>query len=273
MNLELLKNSLSTVQHIFSHTPPTLTIVLGSGWGEVIKSLNVLHSIDYSDIPVMRQSQIRGHAGKLLLLDNSGKHVLVFQGRHHWYQGIGWDPIAFPVFLTNELGISSILLTNAAGSLSPSLKPGTLMIIDDHINAMSSTPLWGQYDDYWGPRFPDQSHIYNEDLRIALHSACKETEVVFHHGIYAAKDGPVYETPAEVTALQLAGASAVGMSTVPEAILANSLGIKTAGLSCITNFAAGIGTSTLSHEEVLTQTARTMPLMASVIEKTLLAIK
>jgi purine-nucleoside phosphorylase len=272
MNLELLKDSLSEVKDHFIDHSPALTIVLGSGWSDVVSSLNILQSIDYSDIPVMGQSQVKGHTGKLLLLEHGGKEIVVFQGRHHWYEGCGWDAIAFPIFLTKELAIKSILLTNAAGSLSKSVKPGDLMIIDDHINAMSNNPLIGKHDPYWGPHFPDQSEVYDPKLRDILDSACKDSDATYHHGVYIAKDGPTYETPAEVQSLQAMGGTAVGMSTVPEAILANSIGLTVAGLSCITNLAAGVGNAKLTHEEVLSETTKAMPIITSIIEKTLLAI-
>ncbi len=272
MNLELLKNSLSGIKKHFIDASPVLTIVLGSGWSEVISPLKVLQSIDYSDIPIMGESQVKGHTGKLLLLEHEGKKIVVFQGRHHWYEGCGWDAIAFPVFLTKELSIKSMLLTNAAGSLSKSVKPGDLMIIDDHINAMSNNPLTGKHEPYWGPHFPDQSEVYDLELRNILDSACKDSNATYHHGIYIAKDGPTYETPAEVQNLHSMGGTAVGMSTVPEAILANSIGLTVAGLSCITNLAAGVGDAKLTHEEVLSETTKAMPIITSVLEKTLLAI-
>lgn len=272
MNTQLLESAFKDINPLLCDSSPSCTVVLGSGWSSVTDSFDLLKVIDYSEIPVMGHSRVKGHAGRLMLLGSENRQFLTFQGRHHFYEGLGWDPVAFPVYLTKRLGIPSILLTNSAGAVSPSLKPGNLMIIDDHINDMGSSPLCGEYDPFWGPQFPDQSSVYSPELSSALDAACIKAKADYSHGIYAAKCGPTYETPAEIRALALNGVSAVGMSTVPEAILANSAGLNVAGLSCITNYAAGICETPLSHEEVLRQTELSGAVMSKVIFETLLAI-
>jgi purine-nucleoside phosphorylase len=177
--------------------------------------------------------------------------LLLFQGRRHWYEGSGWEPVAIPVYLSLKFGISVLILTNAAGGIRKELAPGNLMIIDDHINAMGCNPLIGNSDPVWGPKFADQTNVYDLELRKIFDKAGNKTGIPLSHGIYAATSGPTYETPAEYNALRLIGVDAVGMSTVPEAILGNAAGMRVAGISCITNIALQTAQNTLSHKEIV----------------------
>lgn len=261
MNTELLQNTAAKLVERFSGYSPACTAVLGSGWGEAVDPADIVDACDYGDIPLLGQTGVEGHRGRLLLIRHAGSHAIVFQGRRHWYEGIGWETIAFPAYLTLQMDIPVILLTNSAGSLSREIQPGSLMIIDDHINAMGVNPLAGPHDPVWGPRFPDQTTVYDISLRSTLDAVIKGLEISSHHGVYAAMAGPAYETPAEVRALKTLGCSAVGMSTVPEAILANSAGLRVAGVSCISNYAAGVSEKRLSHDDVMEQTSLVLPHM------------
>ena len=246
--------------------PPHCGLILGSGWGSALQTGHVLARLSYRDIPGLGPSTVVGHAGELLLFEKHGIRVAAFLGRHHWYEGVGWEPVVLPVELLRRMGAPNLLITNAAGGISPSLRPGDLMAIRDHINASGVNPLIGPLVPGWGQRFPDQSHIYSDDLIDLLRKAAHDTEVSLSDGVYAFVTGPGYETPAEIRAYAGMGADAVGMSTVPEAIVANAAGLRVAGLSCITNMAAGISGPHLSHDEVLAQTQQTGPVMAALLD-------
>jgi len=259
MNTNILKNALQETRKAFPGSKPKCAVILGSGWGTVTGSFKAKKSLNYSDIPGLGMPGVEGHAGELVLAEFAGMQILVFQGRRHFYEGTGWESVAIPVYLSVSLGATDIILTNAAGGIRDDLKPGTLMIIDDHINAMGSNPLIGNTDTFWGPRFADQTHVYNPELREMLGWAAHRTGITVSHGIYAGTTGPTYETPAEIRALMAMGADAVGMSTVPEAILANAAGMRVAGISCITNAAAHACHDKLSHKEVVDTAAKAQP--------------
>lgn len=244
---------------------PTMGLILGSGWSEVVESFEIADAIPYEQIPGLGKTGVVGHAGRLVLAKSSGVETLIFQGRRHFYEGVGWTPIALPVFVLKTLGAKGVLITNAAGGVRADLKPGTLMVIDDHINFLGANPLVGAHDPVWGPRFPDQSTVYNAKLRGLLDRAGAAAGETLPHGVYLADSGPTYESPAEIRAFRTLGADAVGMSTVPEALLANAAGLKVVGLSCITNLAAGISKQALSHEEVTESTKQAMARMKAVL--------
>jgi purine-nucleoside phosphorylase len=265
VNRVLLDESIARIRQLFSGTHPSCALILGSGWGNVPAALTEKQSISYADIPCLGQTEVKGHEGRLILAEHLGRNMLIFQGRRHWYEGAGWDPIALPVYTCLQLGIHVLILTNAAGSLSDTLEPGELMIIDDHINAMGVNPLVGSHDPVWGPRFPDQSEVYDPVLRRLLDHAANQLCVTLPHGVYVAVSGPTYETPAEAAALRQMGASAVGMSTVPEAILARAAGLRVAGISCITNKVAGLSNTSVTHEEALVHAARSQPRMKALL--------
>jgi purine-nucleoside phosphorylase len=261
----LLDQALSVVRSRWPKAQPKAGLILGSGWSEVVEAFNVMAVIPYEDIPGLGKTGVVGHAGRLVLAESSGLETLIFQGRRHFYEGIGWTPIALPIFLLKSMGVKSVMVTNAAGGVRADLKPGALMIIDDHINFLGANPLVGPHDTFWGPRFPDQSAVYNGQLRQLLESAGRACGENLPHGVYLADSGPTYESPAEIRAFRTLGADAVGMSTVPEALLANAAGLKVVGLSCITNLAAGISHQALSHEEVTESTRNAMSRMKSVL--------
>ncbi len=258
MDTERMIKSAEKVCAAFPAFRPKLALVMGSGWREVANGFTVKHSLDYADIPGLGAPQVAGHGGQLLLAQQGGVELLIFSGRRHGYEGAGWDPIAFPVCLAKTMGAQGLVLTNSAGGINPRFRAGAVMIIDDHINLMGTNPLIGPHHAFWGPRFPDMTGVYDADYRRQLDEAGKRAGVPLEHGVYLAVTGPSYETPAEIGAFRGMGADAVGMSTVPEAILARAAGLKVAGISCITNAAAGFG-QTLSHEDVLAGAKAAIP--------------
>ena len=265
MNNLLLAEDAEAVRRRFDGASPLCALILGSGWNEVAEAFPVHRAIPYAEIPCLGGTAVAGHVGRLLLADTGPFALLVFQGRRHWYEGAGWDPVAAPVRISLAMGARVLVLTNAAGGISPYLSAGDLMVIDDHINAIGGNPLIGPHDPAWGPQFPDQTAIYDARLREGLHEAGRRTGLQLRRGTYLATAGPTYETAAEVAAFRALGAHAVGMSTVPEAILANAAGMKVAGLSCITNLAAGMAPSPLSHDDVLSTTRHAQPRMRALL--------
>lgn len=232
---------------------PEIGIILGSGLGDFVKNFSAI-SIPYSEIPGFEVSAVQGHAGQLVFTEIQGKSIVIMQGRYHFYEGHSIDKIVYPVKVMKKLGVKTLIITNAAGAVSKKLKPADLMLITDHINFMGVNPLIGKNDETLGTRFPDMSEVYNKNLVKIAQNCAKELKIKIKKGIYAASCGPSYETPAEIKMLQKLGACAIGMSTVPEAIFANYCGINVLGISCISNYAAGIKKSTLSHAEVIETT-------------------
>jgi purine-nucleoside phosphorylase len=265
MNASQMMPCFESVRAAMPGLRPHLVLVLGSGWRDVGAGFRTLATLNYADLPGMGVPQVAGHAGQLVRAEFEGMELLIFVGRRHWYEGAGWMPVALPVALARALGAKIMVLTNSAGGIRPGLAAGTLMIIDDHINAMGGNPLIGPHDAMWGPRFPDMSRVYDPALRERLDQAAQRAHVGVSHGVYAAVSGPAYETPAEVNALRRLGADAVGMSTVPEAVLAHAAGLRVAGLSCITNAAGAL--HTVSHQEVLVQAAAAVPAMRAVLHE------
>lgn len=261
MNNDLLAKAADAAGTLLGNPRPLAALILGSGWNEVAEAFPIRRSVSYANIPCLGSAGVAGHAGRLLLSDVGNHPLLVFQGRRHWYEGVGWEPIACPIRISLAMGVRLIVLTNAAGGIRADLKAGDLMLIDDHINAMGVNPLIGPHVPTWGPRFPDQSGIYDAALRGMLQAAAERLGTRLPHGVYLATSGPTYETPAEVNAFRAMGADAVGMSTVPEATLAHAAGMKVAGVSCIANPAAGVSPTPLSHEDVLAATSQAQPRM------------
>jgi purine-nucleoside phosphorylase len=229
---------------------PAVGVVLGSGLGAWADSLSSLDRIPYTDIPRMPQSTVVGHAGNLCLGLAGDVPVACLQGRVHLYEGHDPERVVFGVRLLARLGCRAILLTNAAGGLAPGFAPGDLMLISDHLNLMGKNPLSGPNIEAFGPRFPDMTEAYDPALRAAAREAAAETGTTLHEGVYAGLLGPTYETPAEIRMIGTLGASAVGMSTVPEVIALRHMGVPAAAISCITNLAAGISKTRLDHSEV-----------------------
>lgn len=230
---------------------PPLLLVLGSGWGEAVERLiETEAALGYEEIPGFPVSTVAGHAGRLVVGRVAGRQVLIMQGRFHYYEGYSMQEITFPIRVFKDLGGQALFLTNAAGGIDAAFSPGDLMVIRDHLNLMGDNPLRGPNEDRWGPRFPDMTSAWDADLREVLHTAGAESGVMLQEGVYCAVSGPNFETPAEVRAFAFLGANAVGMSTVPECLVARHMGLRVVGLSCITNVAAYDGGDPLSHEEV-----------------------
>lgn len=266
MNYELLEEAATFLKGRWPDAKPTHGLILGSGWSEVVDTFEIKDTIEYGEIPGLGKAGVVGHAGKLSWAEGAGLQTFIFQGRRHYYEGVGWTPIAIPIYVVKQFGATTLVLTNAAGGARDDMKPGDLMIIEDHINNFGDNPLLGEHNPIWGPRFPDQSHIYEPALIELLKKAGQAVDVPLTTGVYLASTGPTYETPAEVRSYKAIGADAVGMSTVPESMLANAAGLALAGLSCITNLAAGISKMDLTHEEVTDTTKQTMPRMKKVLE-------
>lgn len=229
---------------------PRVGVVLGSGLGAFADTLRGVEKIPYSELPHMPKSEVAGHLGNLCFGTVADIPVVCMQGRVHLYEGHAPHVVVHGVRTMARLGVKCVLLTNAAGGLVPEWAPGDLMVVTDHLNLTGSTPLLGHNDDALGPRFPDMTRAYDPALREMLLGAAHEAGITLREGIYAALLGPTYETPAEVRMLRTLGAHAVGMSTVPEVIALRHMQIPVGALSCITNLAAGISTSLLSHDEV-----------------------
>lgn len=245
-----LENAVNYIKEKTNGFVPDILLVLGSGLGDFTNGLNGV-SIPYSEIEGFVPSTVTGHKGSLFFYSTGGKNVAVMQGRFHFYEGNSMETITYPIKLLNKLGAKIVILTNAAGALDTTLTPGDLMLISDHINLMGTNPLIGKNDDSMGERFPDMSQVYSLELRKKAFEAANEISIDLKEGVYAATTGPSYETPSEVKMLKTMGADVVGMSTVPEAIVANWLRMKVLGISLVSNYASGVTDSKLSHNEVL----------------------
>ena len=234
-----------------TNTRPSIGLVLGSGLGGFAGELAERAEIPYADIPGWPHSTAVGHAGKLVIGRLGEQVVAVMAGRAHLYEGYSMQQVTYGVRVLHALGVASMVFTNAAGGINPALERGGLVLISDHINLQGSNPLVGPNDDSLGPRFPDMSEVYSRRYRIAARTVALELCIPLPEGVYAAMLGPSYETPAEIRYLRAIGADVVGMSTVPEAIVANYLGMEVLGVSCVTNMAAGILPQKIHHAEVL----------------------
>ena len=246
---EKLQKSLASIRKI-TDFEPEIGITLGSGLGGLAEKIDKVCEISYKDIEGFPVSTVSGHDGKFIFGTLSGKRVIVMSGRVHFYEGYRMEEVVTPVRIMGLLGAKTVLLTNAAGGINLDFKPGDLMMITDHISLFVQNPLLGQNADELGPRFPDMSTVYDRKLQKKIRQAATATGVDIKEGVYVQLTGPSYETPAEIRMLRKIGADAAGMSTVVEAIAANHMGLKVAGISCITNMAAGILDQPLNHEEV-----------------------
>ncbi len=229
---------------------PDVVVILGSGWGDFAQQLVQPIVIPYQEIPHFAASTAPGHAGKLVCGKFAGKYLAVMQGRFHYYEGYTMAEITFPIMVFHALGVGRLIVTNAAGGLNPAFQPGDLMLITDHINFFGCNPLRGQNDSRFGPRFPDMTDCYSVHWRQQAMAIAKGLGISLREGIYVGNGGPSFETPAEVRLFRQWGGDAVGMSTVPEVIMANYLGMDVLGISCITNMAAGMTGAKISSEEV-----------------------
>jgi purine-nucleoside phosphorylase len=246
---------------------PDVAVVLGSGLGDFCERLAETTIIPYERIPHWPASRIVGHAGKLYVGRLRGKRVAALAGRVHFYEGHDLRTVTFATRVMATIGVRTLILTNAAGGVNTSFEPGSLMVMDDHINLMGENPLVGPNDERFGPRFPDMSEVYSKRMRATADEASRQTAVPVVHGVYVALRGPSYETPAEIRFLRLIGADAVGMSTVPEAIVARHMGLDVLGISCITNMAAGVLPQPLNHAEVMETASRARTAFGSLVEE------
>ncbi|MBE2941119.1 purine-nucleoside phosphorylase [Anoxybacillus flavithermus] len=237
-------------------TPPQIGLILGSGLGVLADEIQQAIKIPYSDIPNFPVSTVEGHAGQLVYGQLEGATVVVMQGRFHYYEGYSFDKVTFPVRVMKALGVEQLIVTNAAGGVNESFEPGDLMIISDHINNMAGNPLIGPNDPSLGVRFPDMTEAYSKRLRQLAKDVANEIGLRVREGVYVANTGPAYETPAEIRMIRIMGGDAVGMSTVPEVIVARHAGMEVLGISCISNMAAGILDQPLTHDEVIETTEK-----------------
>ncbi len=230
---------------------PEILIVLGSGLGDYVDGFSDAKVIPYTEIPGFPKPTVEGHQGNLIFGKKHGKNIVVMQGRFHCYEGYTPQEVVIPLRVLIRLGISKLLLTNACGGVNENFKSGDLMIITDHLNLPNYNPLMGENFDEFGPRFCDMTYTYSPKLIKVLQDGSDKLNIGIHKGVYCFWSGPSFETPAEIKMSRILGGDVVGMSTVPEAIVANHAGIELAGISCITNLAAGITADRLSHQEVL----------------------
>lgn len=251
---------------------PAVGVVLGSGLGGLADELEDRVEIPYGDIPGWPVSTAVGHAGRLALGTLDGVPVAVMRGRVHLYEGVGADRAVFGVRVLGRLGIRTLVLTNAAGAIDESFRPGQLVLISDHLNLMARSPLQGENDDTLGPRFPDMSDAYDPELRRLARETAERLGMQVGEGVYAGWLGPQFETPAEIRFLRAIGGDLAGMSTVPEVIAARHLGLRCLGISVVTNMAAGISEGKLGHEEVLAVGAEAQPRLTALLRALLPAL-
>ena len=246
----MLNSAVEFIKEKIGDFKPQIGIILGSGLGDLADEY-FLQAIHYSEIPGFESSTVSGHKSQLVFAEINGKKVVMMQGRFHFYEGHSIRKVVFPVKVMKKLGVETLVVTNAAGGVNPEFKPSDLMIITDHINFMGVNPLIGPNDNSMGERFPDMSAVYTPEYIELAKEIAKKLNIRLEEGVYMALTGPSYETPAEVKMARTIGADAVGMSTVPEAIVASWAGMKVIGLSCICNSAAGVSTVGLSHADVI----------------------
>ncbi len=256
--MDLITNLNQASKYILEKTKykPEIGLILGSGLGAIADKIENPEYYPYSEIPNFPISTVVGHAGRLVIGKLQGKTVIAMQGRFHYYEGYAMKEVTFPVRVMKLLGVKTLIVTNAAGAVNENYNPGDLMLIKDHINLSGDNPLIGRNLEDFGPRFPDMSNAYDSELRDKVKAIAKKIGVELQEGVYACMSGPTYETPAEVKMVRALGGDAVGMSTVPEVIIANHSGMKVIGVSCMTNMAAGILEQPLNHDEVMETSAR-----------------
>ncbi|MFJ5715661.1 purine-nucleoside phosphorylase [Neobacillus sp. NPDC093127] len=255
MNTEKIQNAAGFLKAKYANTPK-IGLILGSGLGVLADEIENPVKIPYNEIPDFPVSTVEGHAGQLVFGILNGVEVVAMQGRFHFYEGYSMDKVTFPVRVMKELGVGMLIVTNAAGGVNESFELGDLMLITDHINNMGTNPLIGPNDSRHGVRFPDMSEAYTKDLRAAAREIAARLNINVKEGVYFGNPGPVYETPAEIRMIRGMGGDAVGMSTVPEVIVARHSGMKVLGISCISNMAAGILDQPLTHDEVMETTEK-----------------
>ncbi len=235
---------------------PEVLVILGSGLGSMADEVEDKILLPYHEIDDFLVSTVEGHEGQFVFGTYKGKKVVMMQGRFHYYEGYSMKEITLPVYVMSKLGVKNMVVTNACGGVNKDFTPGDLMLIEDHLNFTGNNPLMGPNFEEFGPRFPDMSRVYNRDLMALAVKIGEEENIPLKKGVYAIYTGPSYETPAEIRAYRILGADAIGMSTVPEAIVANYAGMRVLGVSCITNMASGILDQPLNHKEVIEVSTR-----------------
>ena len=245
-----LQSALTFIQNKLQSRRPSIGLILGSGLGYLADSVEDQISINYSDIPCFPVTTVDGHKGQLVSGKLGSKEVIICKGRIHLYEGYSPAEVVFPVRLMGLLGVETLLVTNASGGIAEELDAGTLMLIRDHINLTGMNPLYGPNEESWGPRFPDMTYAYPQDLRRMAKDVAANLGMTIYEGVYAGVLGPSYETPAEIRMLSTLGADAVGMSTVHEVVAAVHMGLRILGISFVSNRAAGLASGALSHEDV-----------------------
>ena len=262
---EKITNAADFIRQRITRTPQ-IGLVLGSGLGDFADALENPTKIPYAEIPDFPQPTVEGHSGAFVFGTKQGKFVVALQGRLHYYEGFTQQEITLPIRVLAALGIQTLLLTNAAGGVNLGFKPGDLMLISDHINFSGANPLIGPNLAQFGPRFADMSDLYTKDLRAAIKEKAAAAGIRLQEGVYAMYSGPNYETPAEIRMFRTMGADAVGMSTVPEALVAGHSGLQVIGISCITNMAAGVLPVKLNHAEVVETAAKVHDLFHKLVD-------
>jgi purine-nucleoside phosphorylase len=249
---------------------PDVAVILGSGLGSLVEHIENKIAIKYSNIPHFPQSTVEGHAGEFVIGNIGPKYVIAMNGRFHYYEGYKMEQVTFPIRVIRALGIEKLIITNAAGGMNPSFEAGDLMLITDHINMLSANPLIGKNHDEFGPRFPDMSQPYNRELIKLAEEIAAKLGIKVQKGVYVAVTGPNYETPAELKMLRIIGGDAVGMSTVPEVIVANHSGMKVLGISCITDMAIPDNLEPLDHEKVMATANKAKHNFVKLVKETIL---
>ena len=272
--MELTGRIYAAAQYIKERFPetPEIGLILGSGLGDYADTLDDAIRIPYSDIPNFSVPSVPGHSGAMVFGRKAGKAVLILQGRIHYYEGLSQQEITLPVRVLAAMGVKTLVLTNACGGVNLEFQPGDLMLISDHINFSGANPLIGANLDAFGPRFPDMSDLYTASVRKAIREKAAEAGIALREGVYAMYSGPNYETPAEIRMFRILGADTVGMSTVPEALIAGQCGMQVVGISCITNMAAGVLPVKLSHAEVIETADRVHDVFQKLIDLILTVI-
>jgi purine-nucleoside phosphorylase len=267
----LYENAMHAADYIRERTAyrPRIAVILGSGLGSLGDQVEDAEYISYSDVPGFPVSNIIGHADRFVFGKLKGKEVVLMQGRYHYYEGFTMRQVCFPVYVLRLFGIETIVITNACGGINDTFTPGDLMLITDHINLIGANPLIGENDERFGPRFPDMTEVYDLSLRELALKIAKENDIPLKQGVYGYFNGPCFETAAEIRAYKVFGADVVGMSTVPEATVANYLGMHILGLSCITNMATGLAGKAHSHLEVLRVAEQSGERLTKLVEEVL----
>jgi len=265
---QLLQRMNEATRHIQSliSSQPRIGLILGSGLGELADDIEDAVRIPYESIPHFPVSTVEGHAGQLVIGRLHDQTVIAMQGRFHYYEGYTMQEVTFPVRVMKALGVDHLIVPNACGGMNPEFEPGDLMLIRDHLNMTGANPLIGENESTLGPRFPDMSRAYTPDLLELVRETAQSLGINVKQGVYAGITGPSYMTPAELTMLRLMGGDAVGMSTVPEAIVASHMSMKVIGISCVTDMAIGEHLEPLSHEQVIEVANRTKPRFISLVK-------